>query len=217
MTRVRLVMLWGLLTSMAALAQHDRHGAPLLVVPPQTSMPLHMGSNPDRLPLLKTWVQGWALTGSRPDAYEVKCDDVTSDCGAPILRTRALTTEPFGTGALTHTESAVAWRGRRVELKGELRAGRIDGWAGLWVRVDGKDGQVLAFDNMQNRPLKGTGGYAWYSVVLDVPTHAEKLFFGVLLHGPGGVWVRELQFNEAPVEAATTDLVGPLRTQLQQP
>ena len=113
-------------------------------------------------------------------------------------------------GSLTHTESAVTWRGRRVELKAELRSGAVDGWAGLWMRVDGKD-NVLAFDNMQNRALRGTTSFKWYSVVLDVPVDAERITFGVLLHGPGAVFIRELVFDEVEVDVSSTDLIGPLR------
>lgn len=175
-------------------------------------MPLQLGSNfLGKTPKLRSWVQGWGLTGTRPDAYEVRCDDVFTDCAVPILRTRAFKSEPFGMGSLTHQESAETWRGRRVEVRAELRGGSIEGWAGVWMRIDGKDGQALAFDNMQNRALRGTSSFQWYSVVLDVPADAERITFGVLLHGPGAVFIRELAFGEVDPEVAVTDLVGPLR------
>src|SRR5215471_16702910 len=41
-------------------------------------------------------------------------------------------------------------------------------WAGLWMRVD-KGPNMVAFDNMQNRSIKGTSGWQEYEVVLDVP------------------------------------------------
>ncbi len=167
-----------------------------------------------RTPKMRTWVEGWALTGTRPDAYEVRCDSIFSDCAIPILRTRAFAGEPYGTGSLTHSESAVPWRGQRVELRADVKAGNIDGWAGLWMRVDDADGNALAFDNMQNRAMRGTTAFQWYAVVLDVPPNAARLSFGVLLHGPGAVFVRELTFEGVNEKAApTTDLVAPLRAQ----
>jgi hypothetical protein len=78
------------------------------------------------------------------------------------------------------------------------------------MRVDGKE-SVLAFDNMQNRPLRGTTSFQWYSVVLDVPLEAERVTFGVLLHGPGAVFIRELHFDEVDLDVASTDQLGPLR------
>lgn len=169
-----------------------------------------------RRAFLNSWVRGWELTGTRVDAYEIACDEVFTDCAIPLLRTRAFKSEPLGMGSLTHSESALTWRGRRVEVRAELRGGRIEGWAGLWMRVDGRDGTVMAFDNMQNRPLRGTTSFQWYSVVLDVPAEAERLTFGVLLHGPGAVFIREIAFGEVEDEkTAVTDLIGALRPQSQ--
>ncbi len=96
-------------------------------------------------------------------------------------------------------------------MRAELRAGRVAGWGGLWLRVDGPRGEVLAFDNMQDRPLRGTTSFAWLQVVLDVAQEAERLSFGVMLHGPGALFVRELQFEEAPPESVPTDLLPTLR------
>lgn len=165
----------------------------------------------ERVPRLRSWVTGWSLTGSRVEAYEVRCDEIANDCGVPILRTRAGASEPLGMGSLTHVESAEPWRGRRLKLTAELRTGRVDGWAGLWMRVDDAEGKPLAFDNMQNRALRGTTSYETYTVVLDVPAGAARLSFGVLLHGPGAVFIREVQFEEADEGLGVSDLLGPLQ------
>ena len=202
-----------LFSSSLALAQHNK-GEQFLPRPQAQPAPMAIADSYfGRQPKLRSWVQGWGLTGTRPDAYEVRCDEVFTDCAVPILRTRAFKSEPLGMGSLTHSEGAETWRGRRLELKAELRSGAVDGWAGLWMRIDGPNGKVLAFDNMQNRPLRGTTSFQWYSVVLDVPLDAERVSFGVLLHGPGAVFIRELVFQEVDVDVSSTDLVGPLRAQ----
>jgi hypothetical protein len=48
-------------------------------------------------------------------------------------------------------------RSRRLKLIGYIRTQNVttDGWAGLWMRVDGSDGRLLAFDNMSDRPVRG--------------------------------------------------------------
>lgn len=209
----RLVLLSVVSLSLAAAAQ-DRNQLRAQAAARAQPMPLVAGGSFfGKTPKLRSWVLGWSLTGSKPDAYEIRCDDVFTDCAIPILRTKALSSEPYGMGSLTHSESALPWRGTRVELKAELRTGRVDGWAGLWMRIDGPDGKTLAFDNMQNRPLRGTSSFQWYSVVLDVPADAERVSFGVLLHGPGAVFIRELRFDAVDTEVTSTDLVGPLRAQ----
>ncbi len=177
-----------------------------------TPMPLGLGSSPfGQKPRLRSEVKGWNLTGSKPEAYEIRCDDVFSDCAIPILRTKLFADEPLGMGSLSHSESAAKWRGQRVELVAELKAGRIAGWAGLWMRIDGPDGQTLAFDNMQTRPLRGSSSFGWHSVVLNVPDNAQRISFGVMLHGPGAVFVRELHFRQATSDVQPTDLIADLR------
>jgi hypothetical protein len=165
----------------------------------------------ERAPRLRTDVTGWTLTGSNVDAYQIRCDDMISSCDVPILRTKLGAKEPLGVGSLTHVESAVPWRGHRLRLRAELRTGRVEGWAALWMRIDGADGRVLAFDNMQDRSLRGTTSYTSTTVVLEVPPDAVQLGFGVLLHGPGAVFIRELVFEEVTRDVATTDLIAPIK------
>lgn len=173
---------------------------------PTWGAPLHA-------PLLRTWVSGWVLTGSNPGAYEVRCQDPAQGCIIPLLRTRFNAGSPLGTGSLTHSETAGPWQGHKVVVRAELKAGSIGGWGALWMRVDGPDDAPLAFDNMQNRPLRGTSAFDWYRVVLDVPPEAVRITFGVMLHGPGAIFIRELQFEEADPDEPSTDLIAPLRAQ----
>ncbi len=196
-----------LLVATAAFAQgKERHTRPLPAL-----VPLALGQLAhEQVPLLKSTIESWGLTGSRPSAYEIRCDDIQSNCAIPILRSKQGAQEPLGTGSLTHAEPAEKWRGKKVRLRAELRAGRIDGWAGLWVRIDDAQGEALAFDNMQNRALRGTGSFEWHSVVLDVPPTAERITLGILLRGPGAVFIRELDFEEAEASALSTDLLKSL-------
>jgi hypothetical protein len=48
------------------------------------------------------------------------------------------------------------YRSKRHQLSAYIRAEGIEDWAGLWMRVDGPDGETSAFDNMERRPIKGT-------------------------------------------------------------
>jgi len=47
------------------------------------------------------------------------------------------------------TATPVPFGGGRVRYRGWLRTSKVrSGWAGLWLRVDGADREVLAFDNL---------------------------------------------------------------------
>jgi hypothetical protein len=47
--------------------------------------------------------------------------------------------------------------GKRVRFSAAVKTEDVQSWAGLWMRVD-KGSQTVEFDNMQDRPLKGTAG-----------------------------------------------------------
>ena len=89
--------------------------------------------------------------------------------------------------------------GKRVRLSGYVKSDKVTNWAGLWFRVDGPNNgpnpSSLAFDNMQERPIKGTTDWTRYEIVLDVPEAAQRLAFGILLAGGGQVWMDDLKFE----------------------
>ena len=88
------------------------------------------------------------------------------------------------------TATTVPFRGGRVRYRGWLRTRDVrSGWAGLWLRVDGADREVLEFDNLgqvpPDRSLKGTNDWTQAEIVLPVAAEAVPLAFGVLLVGDG--------------------------------
>ncbi len=81
------------------------------------------------------------------------------------------------------------YRGKRIRLAANVKTDDVKEWAGLWLRVDGLDGSIKAFDNMKtsNRGIVGTTAFTRHEVVLDVPMDSGNIAFGVLVHGPGQV------------------------------
>ena len=98
-------------------------------------------------------------------------------------------------------------RGKRIRLSAWLKSSDVKDWAGLWMRVDGSAQRSLAFDNMQNRPLKGTMDWARYDVVLDVPEQAVGVYFGVLVYGAGNLWLDDVQLGIVDQSVPVTDLM----------
>jgi len=91
-----------------------------------------------------------------------------------------------------HRAIALDFAGKTLELRGFLRTSDVSVMAGLWMREDGEQ-PSLAFDNMANRPVKGTTEWTEYSVRLPIHAEARKVFFGVLLGGSGTAWADDLQ------------------------
>jgi hypothetical protein len=102
------------------------------------------------------------------------------------------------------TFSAESFRGKRVRMSGFVSAKDVADWAGLWMRIDGPKSQMLGFDNMQQRAVKGTRDWQKYEIVLDVPDEASEIAFGLLLTGKGQVWMDDLKFEVVGKEVPTT-------------
>ncbi|HXE61967.1 MAG TPA: S41 family peptidase [Bryobacteraceae bacterium] len=86
----------------------------------------------------------------------------------------------------------VDFKGSQVEWRGFVKTENVSGFTGLWMREDGETNAV-AFDNMQNRGIKGTTEWTEYSVVLPLRAEANRIYFGVLMNGTGTTWVDDLQ------------------------
>ena len=144
--------------------------------------------------------QGWILAGSKPANYLTGVDQKLTYQGHPsaYLKARLSATEGFGT--LMQTFSAAQYVGKRVRFSAAVKSEDVKDWAGLWMRVD-QGSAMLAFDNMWDRPIKGTTNWRNYQAVLDVPKDATGIAFGVLLSKSGTVWL-----NNVKIESVGTDV-----------
>jgi hypothetical protein len=77
---------------------------------------------------------------------------------------------------LMQSVRAERYIGKKVRLSGLVKSQEVVSWAGLWMRVDkGKD--MVVFDNMQDRPIKGTTDWQRYDMVLDVPPDSTGILW----------------------------------------
>jgi erythromycin esterase-like protein len=107
---------------------------------------------------------------------------------------RALTAAPTATfGVATGTFPLAVAAGKRVRYSGHLKTTAVTrGYAGLWWRVDGEPGVVLAFDNMQDRGPRGTTDWSRFEIDLPVAANARNINFGMLHTGDGSAWFDDL-------------------------
>ncbi|MBO9542692.1 hypothetical protein J7643_19055 [bacterium] len=147
----------------------------------------------------QTAPEGWYKAGSKPEAYAVGLDQSVRHGKGASAYLKSVTAirdnESFGT--LMQTFSAREYRGKRVRMSAFVKSKDVKDWAGLWMRVDGPEQAVLSFDNMQERPIKGTSDWKKYEIVLDVPQESEAIAFGLLLSKTGETWVDDFKFELA--------------------
>lgn len=148
--------------------------------------------------------RGWFLAGDHPQNYVTGVDRDIIYQGHPsaYLKPKPSATEGFGT--LMQQFDAAQYAGKRVRLKAWVKSENVNDWAGLWMRVD-SGAKSVAFDNMQNRPIKGITGWQNYAVVLDVPKDATGISFGILVSKSGTVWLNSAQFEIVGMDMPVTD------------
>jgi hypothetical protein len=100
------------------------------------------------------------------------------------------------------------YRGTRLRFSGYLRTVDADR-SQMWMRVDGPNHEVLAFDNMDSRPVTGTTEWGRYDVVLDVPRNSVDVAFGFFLAGRGKAWGADFQLEKVGTAVPVTSR-GPL-------
>ncbi len=147
--------------------------------------------------------QNWSSAGSHPNDYNMGGDPTvkhgTENSG--FIKSIASDIDGFGTWMIQI--EADKYIGKRIRLSGYVKSKEVEDWAGLWMRVDGASTTSLSFDNMEDRPIKGTTKWKKYEIVLDVPENSTGIFYGIILVGKGQAWVDGLQLetvsNEIPV------------------
>jgi hypothetical protein len=166
---------------------------------------------PDKLP------GGWFAAGDNPADYDMGVDATVAHNGKASGYIKPRASNPKGFGTLMQTFKADDYRGKRVRMSAYVKAEKVEGWAGLWMRVDGPEGKMLAFDNMHNRPIKGTAEWTKYDIVLDVPATSLNIAFGLLMAGEGQTWIDDIQFDVVGKDVATTNLAETTQELPRQP
>ena len=147
---------------------------------------------------------GWFASGSHAHEYEMGTDKTRVYQGKPSAYIKSKVDKTSGFGTLMQKVDVAPYRGKRLRFSGYVKTEDVEQWAGLWMRVDGKKDEVLAFDNMQGRPLEGTMDWKEVSVVLDVDQKAQAVAFGILLAGKGQAFLNSVKLTPVDKDVPTT-------------
>ncbi|MBP1611320.1 MAG: AraC/XylS family transcriptional regulator [Acidobacteria bacterium] len=144
----------------------------------------------------------WSILGS--SEYEIGKDKDVYHIKSPSCYIRSMGW-PEGYGMVVNQIKAKPFIGKRVRMSAYIKTERVTEWAGMTMRVDGKNpNDRLGFDNMHARPIRGTTEWQRYEIVLDVPQSAKTIIFGLLLAGPGKAWLDDYTFDVVGSDVSTT-------------
>ena len=151
-------------------------------------------------------IKGWFLTGSNPESYEIGLTkDAERNSNVAFLKSKK-TVDGFG--SIMQSFNPSSYLGKRVRLSGYIKSKDVQSWSGMWFRIDGPEkGNSLGFDNMYKRAIKGTTTWKKYEIVLDAPENSTGFAFGVLLNGPGEVWLDDLKFEVVDKSVPLTNML----------
>jgi beta-lactamase regulating signal transducer with metallopeptidase domain len=155
--------------------------------------------------------KGWWKNGTNSAvAYVAGVDRGQTHEGLPSAYVKSIQPAIEGFGGMMQMCSADNFLGKRLRFSAWMKTENAnDGGAHLWFRVDGKEkNEMLQFDNMDNRPAKGTTEWQQYSIVLDVPANALALAYGFFVQGTGQAWVSGVKIEEVGSDVPSTNLTG---------
>ncbi|MGL6159915.1 hypothetical protein [Microbulbifer sp.] len=147
----------------------------------------------------------WFKNGIPPalEACRAGVDNELSSLGELNMALKC-ETEEEGFVSLMQQFDADAYRGTRLRYSAWVKADKVDHWGGLWMRVDEPNKPAVAFDNMQNRAIKGTQGWTRHEIVLDISPQANIISMGLLMNGRGQLWIKDIQIETVGTDAPTT-------------
>lgn len=113
--------------------------------------------------------------------------------------------------------------GKDIRLTGWIKTENVkDGYAGLWLRVDGED-QVLGFDNMHDRGVLGMSEWTQVSIPMNINSKAKSVYFGGMLIGEGIAWFDNLEifiegkkYSDIVLPSLKTELTSKEKKELQK-
>ncbi|MCE4558104.1 hypothetical protein [Pelomonas cellulosilytica] len=151
---------------------------------------------------------GWLQTGPAKT-----CEGgVLPVSGAPSPKVFSLDCKPGSDGFSTLMQQigAADYAGKRVRLTAQVSGNQVASWGGLWMRADSGQRVGTAFDNMNDRPLRGSFAWQPAQVVLDIPADATTLSFGFLLTGGGQLQATAFNLEVVPAGTPVTGQ-GPIQ------
>jgi len=153
-------------------------------------------------------IPGWITTGTVPCEYSVDFDRVIFYKGTRSVRIKGESDNIDDGDYMTVMQQfkACDYIGKRIRFSAFIKTQKVEEWCGLWMRINGATATIVKFDNMQNRPIKGTNDWNYYSVVLDIPESSNIINIGVLLTGKGTIWMDHANFEMVDKSVETTDV-----------
>ena len=158
----------------------------------------------------------WFKAGNKPNSYDMGIDKAAGQDGKNAATIKSIDKKIDGFGTLMQQCKPDKYIGKRVKMSGFVKTENVTTWAGLWLRVDQSgSNKPLSFDNMGDRPIKGTTDWTKYEIELDVPSNSSLIAYGALLAGTGQIWFDNITFEIVGDNVPTLGSVNAKKSAIQ--
>lgn len=140
----------------------------------------------------------WELAGGPGEDAGSDPPDYSAAAEGQCAILSAAAAHPRGSAVLAQPVYADDFLGAAVTFRGEIRTEDATGRAGLCLEVV-KTGWGINPDRRESHAVTMTGSQDWsrQEITVPVPGDAESIRFGILLAGPGRVWLRRPELRRA--------------------
>jgi erythromycin esterase len=126
--------------------------------------------------------------------FELAADSARAFSGTYSARLRNTGAADTVTGPTNRTLPPDLVRGKRVTFSAAIRTEGVEtGYASLWLRVDGADGQMISIDNASR--TRGSTDWVRGQIERSVSSSAATVYFGFFLQGKGSAWFDDMRIE----------------------
>jgi hypothetical protein len=139
---------------------------------------------------------GWFISGDQADSYEMGIDKGAGMNGKNAVTIKSINKTINGFGTLMQNSMPDKYLGKKIKMSGYMKSKDVAEKAAFWLRIGQPDSDSpFSFDNMEDRPIKGTTDWKKYDLIVDVPSKATNISYGAMLSGTGQIWFANLSFE----------------------
>ena len=162
--------------------------------------------------------KGWFKAGASPNEYEMGIDPGSGQGSGNAATIKSKKDKAKSWATLMQDFAPGKFLGKRIKMSAFMKTNNVTTSAAFWLRVDQPGSRAsLSFDNMANRPIKGTTDWTQYEIVLEVPQKASNIAYGAMLRGSGQIWFDNFSFEVAEESTPVTDITKPESRQQSEP
>lgn len=136
--------------------------------------------------------QGWfTFQHAIEPSYRFVVDTANPHSGERSLRIDNVGPDVYG--AVAQSLQATNYGGKTARLTGWLRTRDASEGGAVLTLTALVGGATVAHNFMSDAPVRGTTGWARYTITMPVPARTERVEVGAMLQGKGSLWLDDVE------------------------